>query len=406
MTMHPPLSPMLDRLRESATIGMTRRARELKEAGRDVLVISGGEPDFDTPGHIKKAAVEAIAAGQTKYTATGGTNELRQAVARKFKRENGLDVPPGGIVIGTGAKQLIFNALLATVASGDEVIIPSPSWVSYPDIVELLDGRPVLLECSRAEGFKLTPARLRAAITRRTRWLILNSPCNPSGAVYSAAELKGLAEVLLDFPDVMVMSDDIYEHIVFDDNAFATISAVEPRLADRTLIVNGVSKAHCMTGWRIGYSAGPVWLAQAMVTLQGQETNGPSSISQAAAVAALDGPQDHLEANRIAYLRRRDLAVRCINAIDGLSCDPPQGTFYVYVDVSGLIGRHTPAGKTLETDCDVADYLLEEASVALVPGTGFNASPFVRLCFAYSDDIVAEACARMASACSRLRTER
>lgn len=403
MTAHPALSPMLDRLRESATIGMTRRARELKEAGRDVLVISGGEPDFDTPAHIKKAAVDAIAAGQTKYTATGGTNELRQAVGRKFKRENGLDGPLGGIVIGTGAKQLIFNALLATVSSGDEVVIPTPSWVSYPDIVELLGGRPVLLECSRAEAFKLTPARLRAAITRQTRWLILNSPCNPSGAVYSAAELKRLAEVLLDFPHVMVMSDDIYEHIVFDDNIFATISAVEPRLADRTLIVNGVSKAHCMTGWRIGYSAGPVWLAKAMTTLQGQETNGPSSISQAAAVAALEGPQDHLEANRIAYQRRRDLAVRLINAIDGLSCDPPQGTFYVYVDVSGLIGRNTPAGKRLETDSDVADFFLEEASVALVPGAGFNASPFVRLCFAYSDDVVTEACGRMAAACSTLR---
>jgi aspartate aminotransferase len=402
MTGHPPLSPMLDRLRESATIGITRRARELRDSGRDVLVISGGEPDFDTPDHIKQAAFAAISAGQTKYTATDGTAELKQAVARKFNRDNGLDFPLNGIVIGTGAKQLIFNALMATVAAGDEVVIPTPSWVSYPDIVELLGGRPVLLECSRAAGFKLTPERLRSAITPQTQWLILNSPCNPSGAVYNAAELRGLAKVLLDFPHVLVMSDDIYEYIVFEDTEFATISAVEPRLQDRTLIINGVSKAHCMTGWRIGFSAGPAWLAKAMVTLQGQETNGPSSISQAAAVAALDGPLDHVEANNIAYKRRRDLVVERVNAIPGLSCDPPQGTFYVYVDVSGLIGRRTPQGSTLSTDIDVADYLLAEGGVALVPGTGFNASPFARLCFAYSDDVVADACDRIASACAKL----
>lgn len=403
MTEHQTLSPMLERLRESATIGMTRRARELRDSGRDVLVISGGEPDFDTPDHIKQAAVRAIAAGQTKYTATGGTTELKEAVAAKFKRENGLDFPLAGIVIGSGAKQLIFNALMATVSAGDEVVIPTPSWVSYPDIVELLGGTPVLLECSRAEGFKLTAERLRAAITPLTRWLILNSPCNPSGAVYSAAELKSLAEVLLNYPHVMVMSDDIYEHIVFEGSEFATISAVEPRLAERTLIINGVSKAHCMTGWRIGYSAGPTWLANAMTKLQGQETNGPSSISQAAAIAALNGPQDHVQANNIAYRRRRDLAVSRINAIEGLSCDPPRGTFYVYVDVSGLIGRRTAAGTTLGNDVDVANYFLEEGQVALVPGTGFNASPFVRLCFAYSDEVVAKACDRVAAACSRLR---
>jgi len=402
MTMHPQLSPMLARLRESATIGMTRRARELKAAGRDVLVISGGEPDFDTPDHIKQAAFAAIAGGQTKYTATDGTTELKQAVAHKFKRDSGLDFPLAGIVIGTGAKQLIFNALMATVAAGDEVVIPTPSWVSYPDIVELMGGKPVLLECSRADGFKLSAERLRAAITPKTRWLILNSPCNPSGAVYHAAELKALADVLLDFPHVLVMSDDIYEYIVFDGNEFATISAVEPRLAERTLIVNGVSKGHCMTGWRIGFSAGPAWLARAMVTLQGQETNGPSSISQAAAATALNGPLDVVKANNIAYQRRRDLVVKRINAIPGLSCDPPQGAFYVYVDVAGLIGRRTPDGRTLATDIDIADYLLAEGGVALVPGAGFNASPYVRLCFAYADEVLDDACNRIAAASGKL----
>lgn len=403
MTAHPPLSPMLDRLRESATIGMTRRARELKAAGRDVLVISGGEPDFDTPDHIKQAAFAAIADGQTKYTATDGTTELKQAVALKLRRDNGLDVALDGIVIGTGAKQLIFNALMATVSAGDEVVIPTPSWVSYPDIVELMGGTPVLVECSRSEGFKLSAERVRAAITPRTRWLILNSPCNPSGAVYGAAELKALAEVLLEFPQVMVMSDDIYEYIVFDGHEFATISAVEPRLAERTLIINGVSKGHCMTGWRIGFSAGPAWLARAMVTLQGQETNGPSSISQAAAAAALNGPLDQVKANNVAYARRRDLVVARVNAIPGLSCDPPQGAFYVYVDVSGLIGRRTADGRVLATDIDVADHLLADGGVALVPGAGFNASPYVRLCFAYGDAMLVDACDRIAAACAKLK---
>ncbi len=402
MTQRPHLSPMLGRLRESATIGVTRRARALKDAGRDVLVISGGEPDFDTPDHIKEAAFRAISGGQTKYTATDGTPELKQAIVRKLKRDNHVDVGVDQVVVGTGAKQLIFNALMATIAPGDEAIIPTPSWVSYPDIVELLEGRPVLLECSRADSFKLTPARLDAAITPRTRWLILNSPCNPSGAVYSAAELRALAEVLLKYPDVMIMSDDIYEYIVFDDHVFATISEIEPRLSERTLIVNGVSKGHCMTGWRIGFCAGPRWLVKAMVTLQGQETNGPSSISQAAAVAALEGTLENVRRNNLVYQRRRDFAVDRINRIPGLSCDRPQGAFYIYVDVSGLLGRRTPQGMVLSNDVEVADYMLQEGGVALVPGAGFNASPYVRLCFAYSDSVVEDACHRLARACEKL----
>lgn len=401
MNAQPHLSPLLDRLRESATIGVTRRARELKNAGHDILQISGGEPDFDTPDHIKAAAKAAIDAGMTKYTPTDGTAELKAAVVQKLKRDNGVTVTPQQVVIGTGAKQLIFNALMATISARDEAVIPTPSWVSYPDIVDLAGGTPVIVECPRSDGFKITPERLRAVLSRKSRWLILNSPCNPSGAVYSARELRALADVLLDFPDVMILSDDIYEYIVFDGRSFSTISAVEPKLADRTVIVNGVSKGFCMTGWRIGYCAAPLWLVTAMVNLQGQETNGPSSISQAAALAALTGPLDFVAEHNAAYQRRRDTVVAAINAIDGLACDPPQGAFYVYVDATGLIGRRDHNGKVMETDVDIADHLLQ-GGVAVVPGAGFNASPYFRLCFAYADDIIEEACKRIARACQAL----
>jgi aspartate aminotransferase len=401
MNSHRLLSPMLDRLRESATIGATRRARELKNAGHDILQISGGEPDFDTPDHIKAAAKAAIDAGMTKYTPTEGTAQLKAAVVGKLRRDNGVSVTAEQVVIGTGAKQLIFNALMATISSGDEAVIPTPSWVSYPDIVELAGGTPVIVECSRAEGFKITPERLRAALTSKTRWLILNSPCNPSGAVYSAEELRALADVLHDFSDVLILSDDIYEYIIFDGGTFATISAVEPKLADRTVIVNGVSKGFCMTGWRIGYCAAPSWLAKAMVNLKGQETNGPSSISQAAATAALTGPLDFVAEHNAAYQRQRDKVVTAINAIDGLACDPPQGAFYVYVDAAGLIGRRDANGKVMKTDVDIADHLLQ-GGLAVVPGAGFNASPYFRLCFAYSDEIIEEACKRIARACQAL----
>jgi aspartate aminotransferase len=401
MDAHARLSPMLERLRESATISVTRRARELKNAGRDILQISGGEPDFDTPDHIKAAAKAAIDAGMTKYTPTDGTPELKAAVVQKLWRDNGLSVTPQQVVIGTGAKQLIFNALMATISTGDEAVIPTPSWVSYPDIVELAGGTPIIVECPRSDGFKITPERLRAALGPKTRWLIINSPCNPSGAVYSPRELRALGKVLLDFPDVMILSDDIYEYILFDDREFSTIAAVEPALANRTVVVNGVSKGYCMTGWRIGYCAAPPWLVTAIVNLQGQETNGPSSISQAAATAALTGPRDFVAKHNVIYQRRRDKVVAAINAIDGLACDAPQGAFYVYVDAAGLIGRRDPTGRLLTTDVDVAGYLLE-GGVAVVPGTGFNASPYFRLCFAYSDSVVEDACRRIELACKAL----
>lgn len=402
MTTQPHLSPMLSRLRESATIGTTRKAREMKQAGRDVLVISGGEPDFDTPEHIKAAACAAIAGGQTKYTATDGTPELKAAVTNKLARDNAIHVAPENVMIGTGAKQIIFNALMSTIGPGDEAVIPTPSWVSYPDIVELVGGKPVLVECSRADGFKIKAQALREAITPATRWLILNSPSNPTGAVYSQAELRALADILLEHPHVMVLSDDIYEYLVFDDTRFATISAVEPALQDRTLIVNGVSKGYCMTGWRIGYCAGPRWLIQAMTKLQGQETNGPSSVSQAAALAALNGPHDFVASHNAVYRRRRDLVVSRINAIEGLSCDTPQGAFYVFVDASALIGRSDHEGRIMRTDVDIANHMLESGGVAVVPGSGFGASPYFRLCFAYSDEIVAEACDRLAAATASL----
>jgi aspartate aminotransferase len=394
---------MMPRLRESSTIAFTRRARELKSAGRDVLVISGGEPDFPTPPHIRQAAVAAIEAGQTKYTSTEGTPALKAAIAEKFRRENGLNYQPGQVVVGTGAKQVIFNALMATIGPGDEAVIPTPSWVSYPDIVELAGGTPVFVPCRRDNGFKMTAADLARSITPRTRWLILNSPNNPSGAVLSEAELRGYADVLLGHPQVMILSDDIYEHIVFDDSRFATIAAVEPRLADRTLTVNGVSKAYCMTGFRIGYAAGPKWLIDAMIKLQGQETNGPCSISQAASVAALTGPHHFIAEHNAAYARRRDLVVSRLNAIDGISCDPPRGAFYVFADVSALIGRVDPAGKVMRSDTDIAVHLLEAGGVALIPGTGFGLSPYVRICFAYDDAVMADACDRIASAVAQLR---
>jgi aspartate aminotransferase len=388
-------SPTYKRLREAATVGATRKATELKQAGRDILVISGGQPDFDTPQHIKKAAMEAINRGFTKYTATDGMPELKAAVVAKMARDYGIEARPNQVVVGTGGKQIIFNALLATVGPDDEVVIPCPYYPPYADIVEMVGGRPVLVDCPRGGGYKLTPAALAAAITPRTRWFVLNSPNNPTGAMYTAAELGALAEVLLSHPHVMILSDDIYEHVLLSDVPFASIAAAAPRLAGRTLIVNGVSKGHCMTGWRIGYGVGPTDLTRAMARLQGQETSGPCSISQAAAVAALNGPMDFIEPHNASYRRRRDLVVREINATDGLSCDPPEGAIYVFVDTVGVIGRRTKGGKVIESDLDFAEHLLEAGGVAVVPGTGFGMSPFFRLCFAYSDAEMVEACRRI-----------
>ncbi len=396
------LSPMLDRLRESGTIEVTRRARQLKAEGRDVLVISGGEPDFDTPDHIKDAAMAAIREGFTKYTATEGMPALKAAIIAKLKRDNGITAKTSEVIVGTGGKQVLFNALVASVSPGDEAVIPRPCWVSYPDIVEMCGGKPVFVDTERQHGFKITPQELESAITPATRWFIINSPCNPTGAVYSEAELRGLAEVLMRHPQVMVLTDDIYEYITFDGRKAMTLPQVEPGLRDRCVIINGVSKGYCMTGWRIGYGFGPEWLISAMARLQGQTTNNASSISQAAAVAALNGPHDFVAGHNAAYQRRRDLVVGRINAIPGLGCDPPEGAFYVYVDCGGVIGKRTPQGKVLATDVDVCRYILEEVGVAVIPGTGFGRSPFLRLCFAYADDILADACDRIARAVAAL----
>jgi len=391
-------SPAYHRLREAATVGATRRANELKQASHDILVISGGQPDFDTPAHIKQAAVEAIDRGYTKYTPTDGSPELKAAIVEKMARDYSLDVARNQVVVGTGGKQIIFNALFATVAEGDEVIIPRPYYPSYSDIVDLLGARPVYADARSENNYKLTAEDLESKISPKTRWFILNSPGNPTGAVYSPGELGAIAEVLLRHPRVSILSDDIYEHLVFGEATFTSILGVEPRLTERTLIVNGVSKGHCMTGWRIGYGVGPAELIQAMSRLQGQETNGACSISQAAAVAALTGPIDFIEAHNAAYQRRRDLVVGEINTIDGLSCTIPEGAIYVFVDASGIIGKRTFAGKVLKDDLDIASHLLEVGGVAVVPGVGFGFSPCFRLCFAYSDEQMAEACGRIRQA--------
>ncbi len=396
------LSPMLTRLRESTTVKTTKKARELKESGRDILVISGGEPDFDTPDHIKEAAIRAIRDGFTKYTPTEGTAELRKAICAKLANENGINVEPRHVIAGTGGKQVIFNALIATISPGDEAVIPRPYWVSYPDIVELAGGVPVYIDCTKENGFKLQPHQLKAALGPKTRWFIINSPCNPTGAVYSAQELRAIADVLLEHPQVMILSDDIYEYIVFDRARFATLAQVEPALQPRTLTVNGMSKGFCMTGWRLGYGAGPEWLIRAMARLQGQSTTSLSSISQAAATAALVGPRDFVPRHNEIYKKRRDTVVRRVNQIEGLTCSPPEGAFYVYVDASGLIGRQTPAGKILQSDIDVADHMLEVGGVAVVPGSGFGMSPYFRLCFAYSDEVMEDACNRVARAVAAL----
>lgn len=392
------LSPMLTRLRPSATVATTEKARQRKAQDPTVLVVSGGEPDFDTPDHIKEAAIEAIRRGDTKYTSTAGTSELKAAIVRKFKLENDIEYTVDEIVVGTGGKQVIFNALLATIAPGDEIILPRPSWVSYADIAELVEGVVVSLAARKEDDFKITPAVLEAAITPRTRWFVINSPCNPTGAVYTASELRGLADVLVKYSNVLILSDDIYEHLIYDDAKFATLASVAPELRDRTVTVNGVSKAYCMTGWRLGYGGAPLWLARAMTKLQSQTTTSNSSISQAAAVAALTGPTGFIVKNNEAYRRRRDMVVKAVNNTGWLSCTRPQGAFYVYVDVSKLIGQVTPDGRKLETDIDVSDFVLDAARVAVIPGTGFGVSPYIRLCFAYSDEVMAEVTTRIESA--------
>jgi aspartate aminotransferase len=396
------IADRLQRIKPSATIFIANKAMALKAEGRDVIGLAQGEPDFDTPANIKEAAKRAIDRGETKYTQVDGTPALKAAVAAKFKRENGLDYAPNQISVGTGGKQVLFNALMATVNPGDEVIVPAPYWVSYPDIVLLCDGTPIPVPCPQNNGFKLRPEDLEAAITRKTKWLLLNSPSNPTGAAYTVDELKAVAAVLLRHPDVFVLADDIYEHLVYDDFVFASLAQVEPRLYGRTLTLNGVSKSYCMTGWRIGFGGGPTELIKAMAALQSQSTTNPSSISQAAAVEALNGPQDFIPRNTAVFKQRRDLVVALLNRCKGLHCPTPEGAFYVYPSCAGAVGKRTPEGKVIETDIDFCTYLLEAAGVAVVPGTAFGLTPHFRISYATSTEELTEACTRIARACAAL----
>ena len=397
------LSAAINRIKPSPTIAVTNRAAELKRAGRDVIGLGAGEPDFDTPDFVKDAAIEAIRRGFTKYTAVDGIPELKEAIRGKFRRDNGLDYGVDQITVNVGGKQTIFNALMATLDPGDEVIIPAPYWVSYPDIVLLTGATPVFVEAGIEAGFKITPEQLDAAIGPRTKWLILNSPSNPTGAAYSAAELKALAEVLLRHAQVWVLTDDMYEHIVYDDFRFATVAEVEPALFDRTLTVNGASKAYAMTGWRIGFAGGPAPLIKAIAKIQSQSTSNPCSVAQAAAVAALNGPQDFLKERAKTFQGRRDLVVSMLNQASGLRCPRPEGAFYVYPDCSGLIGKTTPDGRTLTDDEAVAAYLLDSEGVAVVHGAAFGGSPAFRISYATSTALLEDASTRIQRACAAVR---
>lgn len=396
------LSATLARVKPSPTIAVTNKARELKAAGRDVIGLGAGEPDFDTPQNIKDAAKAAIDRGETKYTAVDGIPELKAAICAKFKRDNGLDYEPAQVSVGTGGKQILYNALMASLNEGDEVVIPAPYWVSYPDMVLLAGGTPVVAEASLQTGFKLTADQLEAAITDRTKWLIFNSPSNPTGAGYTWDELKALTDVLLRHPHVHVMTDDMYEHLVYGDFEFCTPAQVEPKLYDRTLTVNGVSKAYAMTGWRIGYAGGPVELIAAMRKIQSQSTSNPCSISQWAAVEALNGPQDFIAANNAVFKRRRDMVVEMLNAAEGVSCPVPEGAFYVYPSIAGCIGKTTPAGTRIDDDETFATALLEEVGVAVVFGAAFGLSPNFRVSYATSDEALREACTRIQKFCAGL----
>ena len=393
----------LKRIKPSPTIAVSAKARELKAAGRDVIGLGAGEPDFDTPDTIKEAAIAAIRRGETKYTDVDGTPALKTAICGKFKRENNLTYQPNQITIGTGGKQVLYNALMATLNPGDEVIIPAPFWVSYPDMVQLAEGTPVPVDCPQSQSFKLQPAALEKAITPKTKWIILNSPSNPTGSGYTWAEMKALTDVLMRHKHVWVMTDDMYEHLVYDDFKFCTPAQVEPGLYDRTLTCNGVSKAYAMTGWRIGYAGGPVELIRAMAVIQSQSTSNPSSISQAAAVEALNGPADFLVERNKSFKDRRDLVVSMLNQANGLTCHKPEGAFYVYPSCAGTIGKKTPEGKTIKTDSDFVTFLLESEGVAVVQGEAFGLSPFFRISYATDIGALEEACRRIQRACGALR---
>lgn len=399
------IAKRLSRIQPSPTIAVATKAAELKAAGVDVIGLGAGEPDFDTPDHIKAAAKAAIDANMTRYTAVPGTIELRKAICAKFKRDNDLDYTPDQIQVAGGGKQSIYNLMMATLDAGDEVIIPAPYWVSYPDITLLAEGTPVIVDCPVEDGFKLTAENLQKAITPKTKWLIINSPSNPTGAGYTRSDMKALTDVLMkpENSHVWVMTDDMYELLVYDDFEFVTPAQVEPGLYDRTMTLNGVSKAYCMTGWRVGYAAGPADVIKAMNKVQSQSTTHASSISQAAAVAALNGDHSFIASNNAAFKERRNLVVKMLNEIDGLDCPMPDGAFYVYPSCAGLIGKTTPDGKVLETDGDVVTYFLESQGVAAVHGEAFGLSPHFRVSYATSNDLLIDACNRIKKACDALK---
>jgi aspartate aminotransferase len=389
------LADSLSRVKPSATIAVTQKARELKAQGRDVIGLGAGEPDFDTPDNIKEAAIAAITRGETKYPPVSGIAPLREAIAQKFKRENNLDYKPEQTIVGTGGKQILFNAFMATLNAHDEVVIPSPYWVSYPEMVLLCGGEPVYAETTLADGFKLRPEALERAISPRTKWLVLNSPSNPSGAAYTEAELKALTDVLLRHPHVWVLTDDMYEHLTYGDFVFRTVAEVEPELYDRTLTMNGVSKAYAMTGWRIGYAGGPLPLIKAMDMIQGQQTSGACTIAQWASVEALNGPQDFVKKNKAVFEKRRDLVVSMLNQAKGISCPSPEGAFYVYPSCEGTIGKKAPSGNAIADDKGFCAELLEAEGVAVVQGSAFGLGPNFRISYATSEDVLEEACARI-----------
>ncbi|KPH97911.1 Aspartate transaminase [Actinobacteria bacterium OK074] len=399
------IAQRVQRIKPSPSTAAAQRVRELKAQGLDIVDLTVGEPDFDTPDHVKAAAIEAIRQGDTKYTPVNGTPQLRAAIAQKLQERHQLTYSPDRIVVGGGAKQVIFLALMATLDEGDEVIVPAPYWVSYPDMVLANDGTPVVVPCPEADGFKLTPERLESAITDRTRWLILNAPANPTGAAYTTAELAALAVVLLAHPQVRVLTDEIYDEIWFEDGQVPSLAAVEPRLTERVFLTNGVSKTYAMTGWRIGYGAGPAELVAAVNKLQSQISSCPSSVSQAAATAALTGDDTFVRDCVAVYRARRDLTVKLVNDIPGLSCTPPSGGFYAFVNCTGLLGSRTPAGERLDTDDDVTGHLLESQQVAVIHGTAYGSPGYFRISFATSTEVLTEACERMARACAELTAE-
>ena len=396
-------SAALNRIQPSATLAMTSRVLDMKRQGIDVIGLGAGEPDFDTPDFVKQAGIEAILRGDTKYTNVDGTPELKEAIVAKYKRDNGLTYTTAQISVNSGGKHTLFNAFCATIDPGDEVIVPAPYWVSYPDVVEFAGGKPVFVAAGAEQNYKLKPEQLESAITAKTKWVVLNSPSNPTGAAYSEAELKALGEVLERHPHVLIYADDMYEHILYDGFEFRTIAQVCPALFDRTLTANGMSKAYSMTGWRIGFAGGPVWLIKAMGKLQSQSTSNPCSISQAASVAALNGDQSFLKERVAAFQGRRDLVVSMLNQINGMYCPRPEGAFYVYPEFSGLIGKSTPKGMLIDTDEAMINYLLDDFRVAAVHGAAFGFSPALRISYATSDAILTEACGRIQEACAALR---